>query len=71
MTVTTELPHTLIGPLLQTFFMEHLCRHKQVSPRTVKSYRDTFRLLLQYLQETTGKQPAALSVADLDAPAIL
>jgi integrase/recombinase XerD len=71
MRVTTETPQTLVGPLLQTFFLEHLCSHKCVSPRTIRSYRDTFRLLLQYLQKTTGKQPSALSIADLDAPAIL
>ena len=51
MTSKTEVPQTLVGPLLQRFFMEHLCNHKRLSPQTVKSYRDTFRLLLQYLQE--------------------
>ena len=71
MTRHTEPPQTLVGPLLQTFFMEHLCSHKRVSPCTIKSYRDTFRLLLQYLQKTIHKEPSALSIADLDAPAIL
>jgi integrase/recombinase XerD len=71
MTMVKEIPQTPVGPLLQTFFMEHLCNHKRVSPRTIKSYRDTFRLLFQYLQETTGKQPSALSIVDLDAPVIL
>ena len=37
---------TLIGPLLQAFFVEHLLQHKHVSPHTIASYRDTFRLLL-------------------------
>src|SRR5205814_1508303 len=40
---------TSIGPLLQGFFVEHLLQHKHVSPQTVTSYRDTFRLLLQYV----------------------
>ena len=52
-------------------FMEHLCNHKRLSPQTVKSYRDTFRLLLQYLQATMAKKPSALSITDLDAPVIL
>jgi len=51
MTSKTEVPQTLVGPLLQSFFMEHLCNHKRLSPQTVKSYRihsgccsSTFRL---------------------------
>jgi integrase/recombinase XerD len=67
----TKVPQTLVGPLLQSFFMEHLCHHKRLSPQTVKSYRDTFRLLLQYLQATMAKKPSALSIVDLDAPVIL
>src|ERR1700739_1855646 len=71
MTSKTEVPLTLVGPLLQRFFMEHLCNHKRLSPQTVKSYRDTFRLLLQYLQVKMAKEPSALSITDLDAPVIL
>jgi integrase/recombinase XerD len=71
MTVTAKVPQTPLGPLLQSFFVEHLCSHKRVSPRTVESYRRTFRLLLQHLQAKTGKKPSALSIGDLDAPVIL
>lgn len=60
-----------LGPLVQYFFAQHLAAHKRASPKTVISYRDTFRLLLQFLKEKTGKAPASLSVADLDAPNIL
>ena len=67
----TKVPQTLVGPLLQSFFMEHVCNHKRLGPQTVKSYRDTFRLLLQYLQATMAKKPSALSITDLDAPVIL
>lgn len=70
----TPLPSpkpTLVGPLLQAFFSEHLCVHKRVSVQTIASYRDSFRLLLQFLHTTTGTAPAGLRVADLDAPAIL
>jgi hypothetical protein len=44
----TPLPSpqpTLVGPLLQSFFSEHLCLHKRVSLQTIASYRDSFRLL--------------------------
>jgi len=61
----------VVGPLLQAFFVGHLYGQKRASPRTVQSYRDTFRLLLRFLRDTTGKEPAALAMADLDAPAIL
>lgn len=35
--------------LVQYFFAQHLCANKQASPKTVASYRDTFRLLLTFL----------------------
>ena len=62
---------TLVGPLLQAFFLDHLTRQKRVSPQTIHSYRDSFRLLLHFLQNTTGKEPATLVMTDLDAPAVL
>jgi integrase/recombinase XerD len=61
----------LVAPILQYFFTEHLTSHKQVSPRTIVAYRDSFRLLLQFLKKKTGKQPSTLCVDDLDASAIL
>jgi integrase/recombinase XerD len=64
-------PVTLVGPHLQRFFAEHLAVHKHASPGTVASYRDTFRLLLQFMQDTTGIAPTALPVATIDADAIL
>jgi len=40
--------------LLQRFFVEHLKRHREVSPQTVGAYRDTFRLLLSFAERYTG-----------------
>lgn len=57
--------------LIQCFFTQHLCEHKQVSPRTITAYRDTFRLLFAFLQERTGRSPNDLEIADLDAPTVL
>jgi integrase/recombinase XerD len=62
---------TLIGPLLQQFFVEHLMQHKHVSPQTTASYRDSFRLLLQYAKKHLKTEPVALEVKALDAPVIL
>jgi integrase/recombinase XerD len=62
---------SLIGPLLQYFFTHHLQQNKRVSPQTIASYRDTLRLLLQFVKEQSGREPSALRVIDLDAPVIL
>jgi integrase/recombinase XerD len=39
--------------------------------QTVASYRDTFRLLLQFVHRETGIEPAVLAVTGLDAEIIL
>ncbi len=57
---------TLIAPTLQAFFTDRLTSQLQASPRTIASYRDTLRLLLRFVQETTGKQPSSLDWDDLD-----
>lgn len=59
-----------LAPILEAFFTERLLTQRQVSPHTVASYRDTFRLLLAFAQQRTGKAPSRLEVADLDAPLI-
>jgi len=51
---------TPVGPLLQAFFIDYLYGQKRASARTVESYRDTFRLLLQFLRQTTEKEPSTL-----------
>jgi len=57
--------------LVQDFFGQSLLAQRNASPRTVASYRDTFRLLLGYAQRRTGKPPTGLSLADLDVPLVL
>jgi len=64
-------PPTLVGPLLQFFFTDYLITQRRVSPQTIASYRDTFRLLLQFVDRETGIGPTALPVASLDAENIL
>ena len=56
---------------LQRFFSEYLINQRNVSMHTVASYRDTFCLLLRYLEQNTGINPAQLKLHDLDAPRIL
>jgi integrase/recombinase XerD len=57
--------------LLQQFFMERLIQQRNASPRTVASYRDTFRLFLQFGQQKLHKPPARFALADMDANLIL
>ena len=56
--------------LLESFFTQRLMSQKQVSPHTIASYRDTFRLLLDFAQKRLHKQPSCLVLQDLDAPLI-
>jgi integrase/recombinase XerD len=61
---------TALAPLLQSFFSERLIIQRRVSPHTVASYRDTFRLLVGFAATRTGKTASQLDLADLDAPFI-
>lgn len=58
---------TSLAPLLEAFFTDRLMTQRQSSPNTIAAYRDTFRLLLGYVCDQTGKTPAALEISDLDA----
>jgi site-specific recombinase XerD len=59
-----------LAPCLQAFFTDRLITQRRASPHTIASYRDTFRLLLGFVQERTGKAPFQLDLADLDAPLV-
>lgn len=61
---------TALAPLMQAFFTDRLAAQRHASPHTVLSYRDAFRLLLDYAADTTGNKPSALDIADLDAALI-
>jgi len=56
--------------LVQEFFLQRLIQQQNASAQTVAAYRDTFRLLLTYLQTRRKKQLAALTLADLDAAVV-
>lgn len=59
-----------LAPTLEAFFTQRLIAQRRVSPHTVASYRDAFRLLLVFAQERTGTRPERLNLEDLDAPLI-
>ena len=52
--------------LLSAFFTDRLMQQRQASPHTIASYRDTFRLLVQYALRELRKTPAALEIRDLN-----
>jgi len=56
-----------LAPVLEAFFTRRLILERNASPRTIAAYRDTFRLLLRFAQERTGKEPCALELTDVDA----
>ena len=56
-----------LAPTMQSFFTERMLTQRQASPNTVSSYRDSFRLLLAFAQQRTGKTPSNLQLEDLDA----
>jgi site-specific recombinase XerC len=53
--------------LLESFFTQRLMSQRQASPHTIASYRDTFRMLLDFAQKRLHKQPSCLAVEDVDA----
>lgn len=63
-------PPADLPPLLQAFFTDRLMRQRRASPHTIGSYRDTFRLLLEFVQSRLKKPPSQLRLQDLDAPLI-
>ena len=56
--------------LLQGFFTNRLMQQRQASPHTIASYRDSFRLLLQFAQNRLGVAPQKLTFEQIDAPLI-
>jgi integrase/recombinase XerD len=58
---------TPLPPLLEGFFTERLARQRDASPHTIAAYRDSFRLLLAFLHQQTGRPPSKLGLENLHA----
>lgn len=54
-----------LGPLVHSFFADHLVAVKGLRPATVRSYRDTIRLLLCFVADDKGTKITKLSLEDL------
>ncbi|MFB1511774.1 MAG: site-specific integrase [Thiocapsa sp. C3-sup] len=57
--------------LLEGFFTQRLIQQRQASEHTIASYRDTFRLLLQFIHKRLRKAPSTLALEDIDAPLVV
>jgi site-specific recombinase XerD len=56
--------------LLERFFTQRLIAQRRVSSHTIASYRDTFRLLLQFVEKRLHKPPSGVTLTDLDPSVI-
>jgi site-specific recombinase XerD len=63
-------PATDLAPLLERFFTQRLMQERRVSPHTIGSYRDTFRLFLKFLHERLHKAPCQLLFENIEAPLV-
>ena len=54
-----------LSVLIETFFQKRLISQRRVSPHTIASYRDTFRLLLVFAQQRVNRPPSQLALKDL------
>jgi site-specific recombinase XerD len=70
-TAAAHLGEGMLGPALQRYFCDYLINQRQISPRTVTSYRDTFRLLLSFFERCRSRKPDDLRVRDLDGSTVL
>lgn len=62
---------TTFAVRLTTFLGQYLPAQRDLSPNTIRSYRDTFSLLLRYCRDERDLPPETLALADLDADLIL
>jgi len=61
---------TSLAALLERFFTQRLMHQRQASAHTIASYRDTFRMLLQFAHKRLRKAPSELALEDIDAPLV-
>ena len=64
-------PRIPLGPAIQSYFYSYLIGQRDLSPRTISSYRDAFRLLVRFLQKRWHLKPDKLCVDDLTADRVL
>lgn len=61
---------TALAPALQAYFTDRLIGQRAASPNTIAAYKVSFRLLLGFASQRTGRTPSVLDIADVDAPLV-
>jgi site-specific recombinase XerD len=61
----------LLGPVLQRYFCEYLISQRRLSACTVAAYRDSFKLLLAFLERQFDLKPDDLRVDSIDVEHVL
>jgi site-specific recombinase XerD len=56
--------------LLRSFFEDHLAGQRDVSPNTIRAYRDTFLLFLRFAAKRSNRQVIRLQLEDLGTPTL-
>lgn len=64
-------PIKSFSELVQNFFCQRLQIQQRVSGHTLASYRDTFRLGLEFIHRKTGRAASDQKLEDWDAPNVL
>lgn len=62
--------HHLMGPFVRRFLIEELVADRNLSPNTQKSYRDTIRLLFNFVAQYYSTDPTRVTVEQVDAVVI-
>lgn len=60
-----------LGPLIHSFFIDHLVTAKGLRPASVRSYRDTIRLFLCFVAEQQGTRITKLDLEHLSFERVL
>ena len=60
-----------LGPVLHSYFLDHLIAVKGLRPGSVRSYRDTIRLLLVFIASEKRGKITRLTLEDLTLERIL
>jgi site-specific recombinase XerD len=60
-----------LADLLHAFFHEWMVQQRSLSHHTVLSYRDTWKLLLNFVSERKHRQITALSLTDIDEAEVI
>ena len=57
--------------LIQKYFLQWMLTQRNVSPETIKSYRDTFRIFFRYIEKRDKIKPSLITINHFEAEYIL